>query len=79
VLGRLVSAGVLQAGAGYGGGYRLARPAMDITLLEVVGAVDGPVRGEVPADFAVAKDGLDRRLARVCSGAAEVVRGDSAW
>jgi Rrf2 family protein len=75
VLGRLESAGVLQAGAGYGGGYRLARPAPDITLLEVVEAVDGPVRGEVPTDFATAKDGFDKRLARVCEGAAELVRG----
>jgi Rrf2 family protein len=74
VLWRLASAGVLHAGAGYGGGYRLARPLKDITLLEVVEAVDGPIRGEVPSDFAAGQDGLNNRLARVCEGAAAAVR-----
>jgi DNA-binding IscR family transcriptional regulator len=29
---------------GQGGGYRLARPAAEIKLLEIVEAMDGPVR-----------------------------------
>jgi Rrf2 family protein len=74
-LKRLEFAGILRTARGPGGGYRLARPLEDITLLEVVDAVDGPVRGEVPADFATAGDGLDGRLARVCEGVAELVRG----
>jgi Rrf2 family iron-sulfur cluster assembly transcriptional regulator len=71
---RLAEAGVLISIRGNGGGYRLARPAPDITLLEVVEAVDGPIRGEAPTDFATAQDGLDTRLARVCEGAAAAVR-----
>jgi Rrf2 family protein len=74
VLQPLVTAGVLRSVKGPNGGYRLARPARQITLLEVIEAVDGPIRGAAPA---VGKDGaaaLDRRLQAVCEGAADVVR-----
>jgi Rrf2 family protein len=74
VLQPLVSAGVLRSIKGPNGGYRLARPAKQITLLEVVEAVDGPVRGAAPA---VGKDGaaaLDKRLQGVCDSLATVVR-----
>ena len=54
------------------GGYRLARPAKAITLLEVIEAVDGPVRGVAPQ--VVTDVEPDRRLQRVCDRAAEVVR-----
>lgn len=37
----LAKAGVLTATPGPRGGYRLARPAADITLLQIVEAVDG--------------------------------------
>lgn len=37
----LAKAGVLAATTGPRGGYRLARPASDITLLQIVEAVDG--------------------------------------
>ncbi len=37
----LVKAGVLVATTGPRGGYRLARPTSDITLLQIVEAVDG--------------------------------------
>jgi len=43
---KLVKAGVLRSLKGPTGGYRLARPARQITLLEVVEAVAGPVRGQ---------------------------------
>jgi DNA-binding IscR family transcriptional regulator len=72
---RLTSAGLLPSARGNGGGYRLAGPASEITLREVVQAVDGPTWGELPADFAAGKDGHARRLAGVCEEAAAVVRG----
>ena len=57
----LVTAGLLRSAPGPGGGYRLGRPAARITLLEVVEAVDGPIRGEPPpAQAAWAR--LDSRL-----------------
>lgn len=37
----LVRAGVLSATTGPRGGFRLARPAADITLLQIVEAIDG--------------------------------------
>jgi Rrf2 family protein len=74
VLQPLVSAGVLRSIKGPNGGYRLAKPPKQITLLQVVEAVDGPIRGDAPA---VGKDGaatLDKRLQQVCDSVATVVR-----
>jgi len=68
----LVSAGVLRGVKGPNGGYRLARPAGQVTLLEVVEAVDGPVRGLAPE---VGDGGaLGRKLQAVCERVAGVVR-----
>src|SRR5262249_9460455 len=44
----LAKARVLLVNRGRHGGFRLARPARSITLLEVLEAVEGPVRGEAP-------------------------------
>jgi len=41
VLQRLSRAGLLRAVRGVGGGYRLARPAKDITLFEIVELFEG--------------------------------------
>ena len=74
VLKPLVDARVLHSLKGPHGGYRLARAPKDITLLEVVEAVDGPIRSEAPE---VGKNGgaaLDRRLQHVCDGAAALTR-----
>jgi Rrf2 family protein len=70
----LASAGVLHSLRGPNGGYRLARPARSVTLLEVVEAVDGPIRGEAPRVAAADGHRLDDRLQGVCDGVAEVVR-----
>lgn len=43
ILGTLVKAGLGIAKAGRAGGYRLARPPGEITLLEVVEAAEGPL------------------------------------
>lgn len=58
IMARLAAAGVVEAQRGVGGGVRLARPARDITLLEVVELVEGPLNlnrcvwnpGECPLD-----------------------------
>ncbi|MBA2281540.1 MAG: Rrf2 family transcriptional regulator [Acidimicrobiia bacterium] len=38
----LTRAGILESVSGPKGGFRLARPARDITMLDVVEAIDGP-------------------------------------
>lgn len=43
VLQKLTKTGFLRSEHGTNGGYRLARPAKDITTLEVVLAIDGPI------------------------------------
>ena len=43
ILQQLVRANVLRSKRGPRGGFFLARPAEDITLLEVIEAVDGPL------------------------------------
>lgn len=51
VLLALKHAGIVQSQRGSGGGFRLARPATDISLADVIRAVDGPmtdVRGDRP-------------------------------
>jgi Rrf2 family protein len=72
VLKPLVAVGVLQSLKGPNGGYRLARPGKAVTLLEVVEAEDGPVRGLVPE--IAGGERLNRRLAEVCDAAADVTR-----
>ena len=76
VLKPLVDAGVLRSLKGPNGGYRLARPPKGLTLLEVVEAADGPVRGDAPP-VGAGKDGaaFGGRLQGVCDGAATLVRG----
>jgi len=43
LVGRLVKAGIVATARGQKGGIRLARPARDITLLDVVRAMEGPI------------------------------------
>src|SRR5262245_59877211 len=58
----LVSAGLLRSLRGHRGGYWLAKPADQVTLLEIIEAVDGPPR-VADHDFAVG-DALDGTLTR---------------
>jgi Rrf2 family protein len=69
----LARAGILRSNRGPSGGYALARDPKDVTLLEVVEAVDGPLRGDAGT---AGKEGaaLGRRLQDVCDGAAARVR-----
>jgi Rrf2 family iron-sulfur cluster assembly transcriptional regulator len=43
ILLALKGAGLVRSKRGVGGGYVLARPAEEITLSQIVGAVDGPI------------------------------------
>jgi Rrf2 family protein len=69
----LAHAGLVLSRRGPGGGYALARDPKGVTLLEIIDAVDGLLRGVVRP---VGKEGaaLDKRLQAVCNAAAALVR-----
>jgi Rrf2 family protein len=73
LLKRLASAGILRSVRGPNGGFALARDSKDVTLLEVIEAVDGPRRAVVTP---VGKEGaaVDKRLQAVCDEAVASVR-----
>ena len=74
VLKPLVSARVLLSIKGPNGGYRLAKPANEITMLDVVEAVDGPIRGAAPVNSKKPESLLDRKLEKVCGDIADLLR-----
>jgi Rrf2 family transcriptional regulator, cysteine metabolism repressor len=74
VLKPLVSAQILHSIKGPNGGYRLAKPANEITMLDVVEAVDGPIRGTAPVNPKKPESLLDRKLDRVCGDIADTLR-----
>jgi Rrf2 family protein len=74
VLKPLVTAQVLTSVKGPHGGYKLARPASEITMLEVVEAVEGPIRGDAPTSIDEPTHPVNKRLDAVCSQAAEQLR-----
>ena len=43
LLGRLASAGLFRSARGGGGGFVLARPAVEMSLADVIEAVEGPI------------------------------------
>src|SRR5678815_3975762 len=43
LMGQLAACGLLSSMRGAGGGFMLARPASDITLADIVEAVEGPI------------------------------------
>lgn len=54
ILGELRQAGIIRSQRGADGGYWLARPASEVTVADVIRAVEGPladVRGEAPEDL----------------------------
>lgn len=77
----LAGAGIVASVPGRNGGYRLARPAADITLLDVVVAVEGDVgffrcteiRKRGPARVAA------RAYPPLCGIAAAMARAEEAW
>src|SRR6266850_279725 len=74
VLKPLVAARVLHSIKGPNGGYRLAKAAGDISMLDVVEAVDGPIRGHAPLTQMEADGTLDKRLESLCNTSAEQLR-----
>jgi Rrf2 family protein len=73
VLKPLVDHNILRSIKGPNGGYRLARSPNDISILEIVEAIDGPIQGQ--SSFIEEKNGpLNDKLAGICQASAEQLR-----
>ena len=72
VLRNLVAHGILESTRGVDGGYALERPAADISLLQVIEAIDGPLVPVLPMSEGLpeeAKSKLEATLTRVTTRA----------
>lgn len=77
----LARAGIVETARGPRGGYRLARPASEITLLEIVEAIDGleptfrctEIRRRGPTASSA------RHYPTICGVHAAMLRADAAW
>jgi Rrf2 family protein len=70
ILKPMVSAGLLHSVKGPHGGYRLAKSPAQISLLEVIEAVEGPIRGKLAFTAGGADAGVHRKLEAICEDAA---------
>jgi Rrf2 family protein len=60
ILRNLVTHGILQSTRGVDGGYTLERPPEEISLLEVIEAIDGPIAPSVPINEGLPTDSQQR-------------------
>lgn len=75
ILQQLVRAQILASERGPAGGFVLRRPAPQITLLEIIEAIDGPISGELQLrGVAAAKEAARGRLERACRDVADYAR-----
>ena len=71
VLHKLVDAGLLRGTSGPGGGYELAKLPERITLLDIVGGVEGAIQPSVLAPVVRAYSGAISHVNRLCQEGAE--------
>jgi Rrf2 family protein len=75
VLKPLVSARVLRSVKGPNGGYQLARAASEISMLEILEAVDGnTIQGQVQHDAVKGNNALNNKLEDICNQCADTLR-----
>ena len=73
ILRNLVSHGMLESTRGVEGGYTLRRSAKDISLLDVIEAVGGPIVAVLPFDGGIPAESR-RKLERAFNGIADYTR-----
>ena len=71
IMKEMVKANVLRSKRGPGGGYTLARPAKEITLLEIIEAVDGPISTRLEIVELTKKAPFSIEMEKVCGRAFE--------
>jgi len=74
ILRTLVTHGILQSTRGVDGGYSLDRSPQDISLLEVIEAIDGPIDASLPRAGGSESARYDRRLREVLDQLAATTR-----
>jgi len=74
ILQQLVRANVLRSKRGPRGGFFLAKPAEEITMLEIVEAVDGPMISHLHLAEQTANAPFSLKMESVCKQATERVR-----
>jgi Rrf2 family protein len=75
VLKPLVSHQILLSIKGPNGGYRLAKKPNEITMLDIIEAVEGgPIRGTSPMGTEDPDNPLNRQLDAICTQSAEQIR-----
>ena len=71
VLQKLVTASILRSKRGPGGGFSLTRPAKDITILEIIEAVDGPMLYNLQLTKHTNNEPFILKMEEVCQSATE--------
>ena len=77
ILRNLVTHGILRSTRGVDGGYSLDRQASDISLLDVIEAIDGPMRAEAPLSEGISDEfheRINRELRQVTATARDHLR-----
>ena len=74
ILGKLVTANILRSKRGVKGGFSLARPAKDITILEIIEAVDGPMLHNPQLGKHTNNEPFILKMKEVCQSATEKER-----
>ncbi len=74
ILQQLVRANVLRSKRGPRGGFFLAKPAENITLLEIIEAVDGPMFSHLQLAEQTNNEPFSIKMEQICRQATEKVR-----
>ena len=74
ILEKLVKANILRSKKGPRGGFTLARPAKDITILEIIEAIDGPMLRHLQLVEQTNNEPFILKMEKVCQSATEKAR-----
>lgn len=74
ILQQLVRAGVLRSKRGPRGGFFLARPAEEISLVEIIEAIDGPIVSPLHLAEQTGNEPFSLRMEQVCTKGANEAR-----
>ena len=71
VMEKMIIANILKSKRGPAGGYILARPAKEITLLEIIETAGGPISSQLEVAELAGNTGFSIEMEKVCERASE--------